>query len=171
MTTPFSPNAATFAWTSFGDTDRIATGQGLSDVAYDVVCGTVLGDGHLNRASSHLFFAHSGSQSEYAQYKADALAELEPRIQYLQVAAVSGGAAAYPVVHVRTRADRALRGAASASSMVSGSVCPGGSGRRSTTRMLAIWFMDDGYTRIREGGRQAVAEIATDGFDDADFRC
>jgi hypothetical protein len=30
-------------------------------------------------------------------------------------------------------------------------------------RMLAFWFMDDGYTRIREG-RQPLAEIATCGF-------
>ena len=35
-------------------------------------------------------------------------------------------------------------------------------------RMLAIWFMDDGYTRIREGGREPLAEIATNGFTDAD---
>jgi uracil-DNA glycosylase len=28
-------------------------------------------------------------------------------------------------------------------------------------RMLAIWFMDDSYTRIRPGGRRPLAEIAT----------
>jgi uracil-DNA glycosylase family 4 len=35
--------------------------------------------------------------------------------------------------------------------------------------MLAIWFMDDGYTRIRPG-RRASAEIATLGFDESDLR-
>ena len=35
--------------------------------------------------------------------------------------------------------------------------------------MLAIWFMDDGYTRIRPP-RQPLAEIATNGFDDADLQ-
>ncbi len=35
-------------------------------------------------------------------------------------------------------------------------------------RMLAFWFMDDGYCRIREGGRQPLAEIATNGFSDDD---
>ncbi len=34
-------------------------------------------------------------------------------------------------------------------------------------RMLAIWFMDDGYTRIRPN-RSPLAEIATNGFSDAD---
>ena len=31
-------------------------------------------------------------------------------------------------------------------------------------RMLAFWFMDDGYTRIRPRGRRPLAEIATVGF-------
>jgi hypothetical protein len=37
-------------------------------------------------------------------------------------------------------------------------------------RMLAFWFMDDGYTRIRPGGRQPLAEIATVGFEEADLQ-
>jgi uracil-DNA glycosylase family 4 len=37
-------------------------------------------------------------------------------------------------------------------------------------RMLAFWFMDDGYTRIRGGGRQPIAEIATVGFSDDDLQ-
>ena len=34
--------------------------------------------------------------------------------------------------------------------------------------MLAVWFMDDGHTRIRPG-RQPLAEIATVSFDDSDL--
>jgi hypothetical protein len=36
--------------------------------------------------------------------------------------------------------------------------------------MLAFWFMDDGYTRIRPGGRRPLAEIATNAFSDADLQ-
>jgi hypothetical protein len=37
-------------------------------------------------------------------------------------------------------------------------------------RMLAFWFMDDGYTRIRPGGRRPLAEIAAVSFSDADLQ-
>ena len=36
-------------------------------------------------------------------------------------------------------------------------------------RMLAIWFLDDGYMRHRPG-RSSLAEIATNAFDDADLQ-
>ena len=36
--------------------------------------------------------------------------------------------------------------------------------------MLAFWFMDDGYTRIRAGGRRPLAEIATNAFSAADLQ-
>jgi hypothetical protein len=35
--------------------------------------------------------------------------------------------------------------------------------------MLAIWFMDDGYMRVRHDGRRPRAEIATCAFDDGDI--
>ena len=150
-------------------THRIATGQGLSTVAHDVVCGTVLGDGHLDRASAHLFFAHSDRQAEYAMYKANALAELEPRIQSLSVAAVAGGAAEYPVVHVRTLAHRAL-GMLRREFYGNEKRVPEWIAYELNERMLAVWFMDDGCTRIRAGGRQPLAEIATVGFGDGDLQ-
>jgi uracil-DNA glycosylase len=149
--------------------DRIASGQGLSDVAFDVVCGTVLGDGHLERASSALSFGHSAKQGDYARFKADLLAELDTRCADLAVSAISGGPPSYPVVHVRTRAHRALR--------ILRQDFYGGSKRvpewlpaHFNERMLAIWFLDDGYTRIRGGGRRPLAEIATVSFDSTDLR-
>ena len=150
-------------------TDRIATGQGLSRLAHDVVCGTVLGDGHLNAASNHLFFAHSDSQSEYAAFKASLLEELEPRLQTLAVAAVAGGARTYGAVHVRTLAHRAL-GVLRRDFYRPKKHVPAWLGEELNDRMLAIWFMDDGYTRIRSGGRQPLAEIATVGFEDRDLQ-
>lgn len=151
------------------DGDRIATGQGLSRLARDVVCGTVLGDGHLNARSSHLAMGHSARQSEYALFKSQLLAELDPQVRTLEVAAVAGGARAYPVVHVRTRAHRALR--ILRGYFYRGSKCvPSWIGQELNARMLAIWFMDDGYTRIRPGRRQPIAEIATVGFAEDDLQ-
>lgn len=146
---------------------RIATGQGLSPLAHDVVCGTVLGDGHLNGASSHLFFAHSAQQREYALFKAELLGELSPRMATLSVAAVSGGARTYPVIHVRTLAHRAL-GILRRDFYGPKKRVPTWIASRLNERMLAFWFMDDGYTRIRTG-RQPLAEIATSGFSDSDL--
>lgn len=148
--------------------DRIATGQGLSRLAHDVVCGTVLGDGYLNVRSAHLAFGHSYAQAEYARFKSDLLAELSPRIAELSVAAVAGGEEAYPVVHVRTLAHRALRTLRDAFYAPQKRV-PAWIAERLNERMLAIWFMDDGYTRIRPG-REPLAEIATVGFEDADLQ-
>jgi uracil-DNA glycosylase len=152
-----------------GPADRVATGQGMSAVAFDVVCGTVLGDGHLNRASSHLAFVHSERQLEYARFKAALLEELEPRVDSYLVAAVSGGEAAYPVVQVRTLAHRALR-VLRCDFYDTQKRVPSWVADRLNPRMLAFWFMDDGYTRIRSGGRQPLSEIATVGFGDSDLQ-
>jgi uracil-DNA glycosylase len=147
--------------------DCIATGQGLSRLARDVVCGSLLGDASIGRARSHLQMGHSALQREYALFKADLLRELEPRVDELVVAAAAGGAHEYGVVHVRTRASRALR-------ILRGEFyepekhVPAWLAEELNPRMLAIWFMDDGYTRIRDN-RRPRAEIATCGFDDGDI--
>jgi uracil-DNA glycosylase len=147
--------------------DLVAIGQGLSAVAGDVVIGTLLGDGSIAANRSHLAFGHSASQAEYAAFKAAALAELCPETQTLHVAAVSGGPAQYAAVHVRTRADRSLR--------VLREHFYGGKKRvpewfatELSPRMLAIWFMDDGHLRLRDG-RRPRAEIATNAFGTADL--
>jgi uracil-DNA glycosylase family 4 len=147
--------------------DRIATGQGLTPLCRDVLYGTLLGDGHLNKASAHLFFAHSSKQAEYALFKSQLVAELSPRMQELEVAAVAGGAREYGTVHVRTLAHRAL-GVLRREFYQPEKVVPECLGKTLNARMLAIWFMDDGYTRIRPGGRQPIAEIAAVGFSDRD---
>ena len=130
------------------DEDRIATGQGLSSVARDVVCGTLLGDGSLNAASAYVRFAHSERQLEYATFKAELLEELRPQIQQLSVAAVAGGAKTYGVVHVRSRAHRAL-GVLRRDFYGAKKRVPDWIADQLNDRMLAIWFLDDGYTRIR----------------------
>jgi uracil-DNA glycosylase family 4 len=147
--------------------DRIATGQGLSELARDVVCGILLGDASINAASSAVTFSHSARQRQYAIFKAQLLAELEPKLDERRVAAVVGGQASHDVVLVRTRAARSLR-VLRADFYRPTKVVPGWIAEELNPRMLAFWFMDDGYTRIRGGGRQPLAEIATVGFSDAD---
>ena len=149
--------------------DRVATGQGLSRLAFDVICGTVLGDAHINSRSAHLFFAHSERQADYALFKSELLAELRPRVQTMMVAAVAGGDRMYGAVHVRTPAHRAL-GVLRRDFYSSEKLVPSWIEDRLNARMLAIWFMDDGYTRIRPGGRQPLAEIATVGFSEEDLQ-
>jgi len=149
--------------------DRIATGQGLSALARDVVCGTVLGDGCLERKSSALSFSHSQRQAAYARFKAELLTELTTDVQEREVAAVVGGEAVYPVVHVRTLAHRALR-VLRHEFYRHKKIVPEWIGDELNPRMFAFWFMDDGYTRIREGGRRPLAEIATVGFSDPDLQ-
>ncbi len=146
--------------------DLIATGVGLSDLAHDVVCGTVLGDGHLNRNSSHVSFAHSPAQAEYARFKADLLTELEPRVMSVAQRLVPGGPKSYQAVHVRTRAPRALRLLRDEFYGPRKRV-PFWIAHALSPRMLAFWFMDDGYMRVRPG-RGSLAEIAAMGFSDED---
>jgi hypothetical protein len=138
-------------------------------LAFDVVCGTVLGDGHLNPRSAHLSFGHSDRQTEYAIFKTELLEELGAREHVRAVAAVVGGEREYVVVQVRTLAHRAL-GILRADFYGSEKRVPDWIAGRLSPRMLAIWFMDDGYTRIRPGGRQALAEIATVSFSDRDLQ-
>jgi uracil-DNA glycosylase family 4 len=148
--------------------DRVATGVGLSRLARDVVCGTLLGDGSIRRGSSHVTCSHSARQSDYAAFKADLLGELSAKLSWLEVAAVSGGPASHTVVHVRTLAHRALR-ILRYDFYAERKTVPSWIVDELNPRMLAIWFLDDGHTRIRPG-RQPLAEIATNGFSDGDRR-
>ena len=72
------------------------------------------------------------------------------------------------MVHVRTLAHRAL-GVLRTDFYEEGKRVPSWIADALNPRMLAIWFMDDGYTRIRPP-RQPLSEIATNGFSDADRR-
>src|SRR5581483_3452904 len=143
----------------------VATGQGLSDVAWDVVCGTLLGDGSIGAASAHLRLTHSGREAEYVLWKAGLLAELAPVVTELDVAAVAGGNDVYTAVQLRTRSHRTLRREFYASRKR----VPAWLERGLTERMLAVWFMDVGSLRLR-ANRRPRAELAADGFDEADLQ-
>jgi uracil-DNA glycosylase family 4 len=148
--------------------DQIATGQGLSSLAFDVVCGTLLGDAYIPKGMSLLSFSHSGRQREYACFKAQLLGELTPQLREYRVAAVSGGAKIFPVVQHYTRAHRALR-ILRPEFYASRKRVPVWLESRLNERMLAFWFMDDGYMRLRGDGRRPRAEIATEAFSDDDL--
>jgi uracil-DNA glycosylase family 4 len=147
--------------------DRVATGQGLSDLAHDVVCGTLLGDGSINDRSAYLSIGHSEREREYVELKAHLLAELHPQLADLEVAAVSGGERTYGAVHLRTLSHRAL-GMLRRDFYAARKVVPEWIGEALNARMLAIWFMDDGDTRTHGG--DPLAEIATAGLADDDVQ-
>jgi uracil-DNA glycosylase len=148
--------------------DRIATGQGLSDLAFEVVCGTVLGDGHLATKSATLTMSHAERQSDYAYYTAELLAELNACVTSMAIAVTAGAPKSYGIVQLRTLADRSL-GVLRREFYDSRKRVPAWIADRLTERMLAIWFMDDGYMRIRPG-RQPSAEIASVAFSDVDLQ-
>jgi uracil-DNA glycosylase len=151
-----------------GPTDRVATGQGLSALAFDVVCGSVLGDSSLRSTSAILTCSHSVRQEQYALFKMSLLHELDPVVESVRTVAVGGGARTYQVVVTRTRADRSLH--VLRRQFYDGrKIAPAWIVDKLTARMLAFWFMDDGHLRIRPP-RQPSAEIATNGFADGDRR-
>ena len=148
--------------------DRIATGQGFSAASRDLLYGTLLGDGSISAKANHLTLGHSARQAEYLEFKAHVLAELKPVLEAHTVAAVAGGPRQYSVVHCRTAAHRGL-GVLRREFYRPRKVVPDRLAAELNPRMLAVWFMDDGYMRIRPP-RQPLAEIATVGFSDGDLQ-
>jgi uracil-DNA glycosylase len=145
--------------------DEIAVGQGLSQVAFEVAVGSLLGDGSIIQKNAYLGIVHSRDQQEYAHWKAQALAELRPVVYPGTCTAKKGGEPHLTTV-CRTRASRSLR-------ILRGKFYGEGGKRvpnelRLTPRILAIWFLDDGYTRIRPEKRP-VAEIAAHSFSNEDI--
>jgi hypothetical protein len=145
------------------ETDEVAVGAGLSRVAEEVVVGSLLGDGCISRRSAHLVITHSTAQEEYAGLKAQALAELSPMMERRMVTATKGGPR-YPTVSYRTPASRALQ-------VVRERFYPGRGKKHVpgdvhlTPMAAAIWFLDDGYTKVRSDSR-ALSEIAAHSFID-----
>jgi uracil-DNA glycosylase len=142
--------------------DEIAIGAGLSDVARDVVTGSLLGDGTIPRRSAHLNLAHSARQEEYLRLKAAALAELSTTsVEHGEVTAVRGGQR-YRVVRCRTRASRALK-------VLRSRFYPNGGPKgvpsdiRLTPRSAAVWLLDDGYTK-QKSESSGLSEIAAHSF-------
>lgn len=138
--------------------DRIATGQGLSRVAHEVVVGTLLGDSSISPGRAHLEMVHSRDQKAYVHLKARALAELGPIVDDSTTTAAGRE---YLTTRCRTRAFRAGR-------ILRQRFYPDGRKRIPddlvlTPRVVAVWFMDDGYTRVRTD-HNALAEIAAHSF-------
>lgn len=140
--------------------DRVAVGQGLSHVASEVVLGSLLGDASINAKSAHLEMAHCRDQRDYVALKARALAELSP-IVYEGTATARDDGKTHLTMRCRTRASRALR-------VLRSHFYPDGRkrvppGLRLTPGIVAVWFLDDGYTRVRSD-TNALSEIAAHSF-------
>jgi uracil-DNA glycosylase family 4 len=158
------PVLTTRGWVAAQDLtaeDEVAVGAGLSEVAEEIVTGSLLGDGSIPRNNAHLQLIHSAAQEEYLRLKAGALTELTPTIGSYAATAVKGGRR-YPVVSCRTRASRALQ-------VVRERFYPGGGKKhvppdlRLTPLAAAIWFLDDGYTK-QKSGSLGLSEIAAHSF-------
>jgi uracil-DNA glycosylase family 4 len=144
--------------------DELALGVGLSTVAREVVVGSLLGDGSIGRAASAFAFVHCRDQDEYVRLIASGLRELSPIVDHGQARAKRDGAI-HLTTRGRTRATRALR-------VLRSWFYPEGKKRvpadlRLTPRMFAIWFLDDGYTKVKSE-RSALSEIACHSFSAAE---
>jgi uracil-DNA glycosylase len=138
---------------------EIAIGQGLSRVAHDTVVGSLLGDGGISKLNAHLNIVHCRDQKEYATLKANALAELQP-VVYDSVVS-NQTRRQYLVTVCRTRASRALRTLRSRWYPEGKKRVP--SDLTLTPLSLAVWFLDDGYTKVKSDAC-AMAEIAAHSF-------
>lgn len=144
--------------------DRIATGHGFSATTRNLIYGSLLGDGHINASSAHFSFSHSIKQADYARFKASLLvSELGCTIDTLSVAAVIGGEHRYPIIKCYTRAHRSLHLIRQMFYDQKKKKIPTNLSVQLNPMMLAFWFMDDGYLRVRTD-RQPLAEIATCAF-------
>ena len=144
-----------------GAEDQIAVGAGLSEVAEDVLIGTLLGDASIPKRSAHLQMTHCAAHEEYLRLKGRALGELCTTFGRLQVTARKEGRR-YPVVTLRTGASRALH-------VLRERFYPGGGEKqvpadlRLTPMSGSIWFLDDGYTK-QKSDRNGLSEIAAHSF-------
>ena len=147
--------------------DRIASGQGFSKTAKSVISGMLLGDGHINAKQAHLSFSHSHKQSTYAKFKASLLRkELGCKIKVGTASA--GGERRYSIVQCRTLAQRGLHIIRDSFYKGRKKIVPDYLAKEIDLMALAIWFMDDGYMRIRPP-RKPSAEIATCSFSKPDI--
>ena len=140
---------------------QVATGQGMSPLARDIVCGTLLGDGHIKEKCASLTIRHCPAQREYALFVAELLAEFETVVTDVRTYAVVGGPP-LESVQMRTLASRSmwlLRDQFYSPKKTA----PPWLSTGLTPRMLAFWFMDDGHMRIGPP-RQPSAEIAAVAF-------
>ncbi len=148
-------------------TDCVAIGQGFSPCVRDVIYGSLLGDAHIPAGNAHFVFAHSYKQERYASFKVDLLQEELPT--YKEAYQVAVGEKHYPTIRCRTTAHRALGYLRHQFYDVDGQKrVPPELAHSLTPRMLAFWFMDDGYMRLRPG-RRPLAEIATCAFSQSDL--
>ncbi|MBU4484080.1 hypothetical protein KKA47_01520, partial [bacterium] len=149
--------------------DLIAIGQGLSKNVKDIVYGMLLGDGHITKRQSYLSFSHSVKQEDYAKFKIRLLhKELNCSFKHYNVSA--GFKKRYPIIQCYTSSHRSLRTIRSRFYDSNNTkIVPQSLAEELTPMTLAIWFMDDGYMRIRPN-RQPSAEIATCAFKPEDIK-
>lgn len=142
------------------DGDQICLGDGLSRVAKDILFGSLLGDGSMANSSSHLEIRHGVAQKEWCDLKGKALQELGSVYGSIKHRTIRGG----DYTNLRTASTNAL-------ALYKKEFYPKGTRSfpewlKLNSRILAVWFLDNGYTKIRPN-RQPSAEIACHSLPDA----
>lgn len=159
---------------------RIATGEGLSPVAHDVLVGSLLGGAEVRAGAAgsdgmaasdaYLHLVHSPRERAYGLFKASLLTDGRGTVleTVVQAHAAVGGDARGSLVHLGVPASHAL-------SLLAGAFYAGGEKRAPswlagslTARSLAFWFLDSGCVRAR-APRKPVAELATWASDRGDL--
>lgn len=142
--------------------DKIMVGQGFPKVIMDLIVGSLLGDGHICYNNAYLSFSHSIKQKEYALFKRSILQSvLKCSIDYYKVN--DGTSKFHDAIRCRTNSHRVFYYLRNKFYENRKDIVPHSIINELNPFILAIWFMDDGYMRIRPL-KKPLAEIATTRF-------
>ena len=131
--------------------------EAFNTIAYEIALGTILGDATISNECASLTFSHADNQKEWANLKARAFGiSLNEIILSNRQNQWRGSTAAMRQV-AYWRDEFYATGKKQIPSWMTESMTP---------LMLATWFCDDGYTRVRQNHGRPLAEIATCAFDD-----
>lgn len=146
--------------------------HGMNSTAKQVAIGTLLGDAHIPHPQAIIQMGHQPSQKEWLVSKSRCLnsSELIP-LRRVRVTAPSG---TYEQYRSRTHANRYIAylrqefyDGTHKKSKGAQKTVPSWLAKEFTPLMAAVWFCDDGYTRITPKNCYDECEIATCGFPDS----
>lgn len=156
-----TPEGYVQAWDLDGKLINVGS-SGLGIRALNTAVGSLLGDATIPANVALLAWSHCAAQREWLQCKAGVFGALvsEPRDRN------DGKGTAY--VRAHTAAMRHIAWLRKEFYPAGKKIVPRWLPGTFNEQMLACWFLDDGYLRVREGGREPISEFATNGFDDSD---
>ncbi|MGH8981657.1 MAG: uracil-DNA glycosylase family protein [Acidimicrobiales bacterium] len=146
---------------------RIATGQGLSPAAHDVIVGSLLGDTHVSSRDTHGETGPCLHQPPHATFKAALQSEMEALVSVGEYKTSSNATSVRRRVQLHTLSSSAVRTLAHDFYSGGRKQVPVWVADALNPRSLAIWFLDDGHMRACPT-HQPRAEIHAGGLDAVD---